>query len=121
MDLTYRRVSSESIVKSAQVVYYLALFVHWVTCCWLLVNRIDPEVPGGGWYKMDNLYYPHSQWDEYLDSLFWCHAQMSGVGFGNVVPSTNLEWVVCSMIEVFGASIYFGIYSDIAIEVYMRN
>lgn len=43
---------------------------------------------------------------------------MGGIGFGNVVPSTDLEWVVVSVIEVLGASIYFGLYSDIAVEVY---
>lgn len=58
------------------------------------------------------------QWTMYLDSFFFCHAQMGGIGFGNVVPSTNLEWVVVSVIEVLGASIYFGLYSDIAVEVY---
>jgi hypothetical protein len=57
----------------------------------------------------------------YLDSFFFCHAQMGGIGFGNVVPSTNLEWVIVSVIEVLGASIYFGLYSDIAVEVYRTN
>ena len=54
----------------------------------------------------------------YLDSFFFCHAQMGGIGFGHVVPSTDLEWIVVSVIEVLGASIYFGLYSDIAVEVY---
>ena len=57
----------------------------------------------------------------YLDSFFFCHAQMGGIGFGNVVPSTDLEWIVVSVIEVLGASIYFGLYSDIAVEVYRSN
>lgn len=121
MDLKYRRVSSESIVKTAQVVYYLTIFIHWVTCLWLLVNRIDPEVPESGWYKMDHLEWPHSPWEEYCDSFFWVHSQMSGSGFGNVVPSTILEWFVTICVEVFGASIFFGLYSDLAVEVYMRN
>jgi len=101
VDLTYRRVSSESFVKSSQVVYYLMLFIHWVSCCWLVTNRLDPEASESeslGWYAMDNLYYPHTMWDAYLDAVFWAHTTMGGAGFGNVVASTTLEWVVAALI-----------------------
>ena len=75
-----------------------------------------------GWYNM--LGYnatPHTIWTEYIDSLFWVNAQLAGVGYGEFVPSTTTEWIACSCVEIFGASIYFGLYSDITVEIYRRN
>ena len=46
---------------------------------------------------------------------------MAGAGFGEFVPSTTIEWIVCSCVEIFGASIFIGFYADISVELYARN
>lgn len=46
---------------------------------------------------------------------------MTGLGYGNIVPTTNLEWAVDSVIMATGASIYAKFFADFAVEIYMRN
>lgn len=46
---------------------------------------------------------------------------MTGLGYGNVVPSTNLEWFVDIFIMITGSSIYVGFFADFAVEIYNKN
>jgi hypothetical protein len=36
---------------------------------------------------------------------------MSGMGFGNIVPLTNFEWIVAIFIFMVGSSIYLNYYA----------
>jgi hypothetical protein len=57
----------------------------------------------------------------YVDSLFYCVSTMTGMGYGNVVPLTNLENFAAIMIMILGSSLYVAFFADFAVEVYIRN
>lgn len=46
---------------------------------------------------------------------------MTGLGYGNIVPSTNLEWLVDSFIMIMGASLYANFFAAFAVEIYKNN
>jgi hypothetical protein len=57
----------------------------------------------------------------YVDAVFYCVATMTGLGYGNIVPSTNLEYFICIIIMIAGSSIYAGFFADFAVEIYIQN
>jgi hypothetical protein len=63
----------------------------------------------------------HQVYEEYVEAIFFVVATMTGLGYGNIVPSTNLEWFVDSIIMATGASIYAKFFADFAVEIYMSN
>lgn len=58
---------------------------------------------------------------KYIESLFFVVATMTGLGYGNIVPSTNPEWLVDCFIMITGASIYANFFANFAVEIYKQN
>lgn len=50
-----------------------------------------------------------------MDSIIFVVATMCGLGFGNIVPSTNGEWFVTCFIMIAGSSIYANYFATFAI------
>lgn len=102
-----------------QVAYNFFMATHFIGCVWLMVGRLDPSETAG-WFKMakyDTLEATISE--KYIEAVFFVVATMTGLGYGNIVPSTNLEWFVDSFIMITGASIYAKFFADFAVEIYM--
>ena len=56
--------------------------------------------------------------EKYIDAVFYVVATMTGLGYGNIVPSTNLEYFVDIFIMITGVSIYIGFFADFVVEIY---
>ena len=103
------------------VVYYFFLATHFIGCMWLLVARLESE-SDAGWFSMAGLNEPDvTTFDKYIESLFFVVATMTGLGYGNIVPSTNAEWLVDCFIMITGASIYANFFAKFAVEIYKQN
>jgi hypothetical protein len=59
--------------------------------------------------------------DKYVDAVFFVVATMTGLGYGNIVPTTELEFFVDMFIMVVGASIYANFFAHFAVTIYNRN
>ena len=98
-----------------QTLYYFLLATHFIGCVWLIVGRLDPEQASKGWLRMakfnDGAKRDATVFEKYVEAVFFVVATMTGLGYGNLVPSTNLEWVVDGCIMVTGVSVYCGEYS----------
>lgn len=46
---------------------------------------------------------------------------MTGLGYGNIVPTTDLEYFVDTFIMITGCSIYASFFADFAVEIYNQN
>jgi hypothetical protein len=98
-----------------------------IGCIWLVIGRIDPN--RRNWFVMAR-YYGEGAADnvrevtiveKYVDAVFYVVATMTGLGYGNIVPSTNLEYFVDIFIMITGSSIYAGFFADFAVEIYNQN
>ena len=65
--------------------------------------------------------YEVTTFEKYIESLFFVVATMTGLGYGNIVPSTNAEWLVDCLIMITGASIYANFFANFAVEIYKQN
>jgi len=46
---------------------------------------------------------------------------MAGMGYGNVVPSTNPEWICDIIVMIVGNSFFAGYFADFAVAIYEQN
>ena len=114
-------------MRSIQVVFYFLLATHMIGCIWLVIGRIDPNRENwfvkarySGEQAKDNV-REVTVFEKYIDAVFYTVATMTGLGYGNVVPSTNLEYFVDIFIMITGSSIYAGFFADFAVEIYNQN
>ena len=92
-----------------------------IGCIWLIIGRIDPD--RNNWFVMakyndKNNVRPVTVLEKYIDAVFYTVATMTGLGYGNIVPQTNLEYFVDIFIMITGSSIYAGFFADFAVEIY---
>jgi len=60
-------------------------------------------------------------WQKYLDSMTYCISNMSGMGWGNITPKTNLEFFCSCIVFTTGCTAYLKFYSDILYLIQMQN
>lgn len=108
-----------------QTLYYFLLATHFIGCVWLIVGRLDPEQASKGWLRMakfnDGAKRDATVFEKYVEAVFFVVATMTGLGYGNLVPSTNLEWVVDGCIMVTGVSVYINFFSNFMVDIYMSK
>ena len=109
-------------LRTIQVIFYFLLATHMIGCIWLIIGRIDTD--RNNWFVMAR-YEEHDTnvrevtiFEKYIDAVFYTVATMTGLGYGNIVPSTNLEYFVDIFIMITGSSIYAGFFADFAVEIY---
>lgn len=95
--------------------------MHFWTCIWLLTGRVDFSRDVAGWYKMANFNLNPTWLEMYIESYYFVLTTFAGAGFGNVVPSTNLEWAVDTIINLVGSSLFICIFVDFVTEFSMRD
>mmetsp|Transcript_65096 Transcript_65096/g.210841 ORF Transcript_65096/g.210841 Transcript_65096/m.210841 type:complete len:690 (+) Transcript_65096:110-2179(+) len=109
---------SFSTQKLAKFSFILVLSSHWLACVWGLVGLtfgpelcdehgerlpLQVDVPLehvswittlflGGKYSPDN---PCNAWHVYTASLYWSVMTITSIGYGDIVPVRNEEYIVC--------------------------
>ena len=99
--------------------YSLFLATHIIGCIWLIVGRLDPD--RNNWQVMDNFDMGPSKYQQYIEASFFTVATMTGLGYGNIVPTTTLELFVIIFIMVTGASIYANFFANFIVTMNNKN
>jgi len=75
-------------------IYWLIIYIHWISCGWLAVLGTD-----SGSSPMIN----------YINSLYWTVTTMTTVGYGDITPVNTAQrlYAVFTMISGFGIFGYF--------------
>jgi hypothetical protein len=70
---------------------------------------------------MDNFDQNPSDFQKYIEACFFTVATMTGLGYGNVIPTTDLEIFIILFIMVTGASIYANFFANFIVSMNNRN
>jgi voltage-gated potassium channel Kch len=62
----------------AFVLFTMLLATHWITCGWIAIRGVTPDVPIA---------------TAYIDALYWTISTLTTVGYGDVVPRDSIEKV----------------------------
>jgi voltage-gated potassium channel len=87
------------------LLYWAALAIHWIATGWLMLRGHDPG---------------RSLFSNYLDALYWTGTTLTTVGYGDVVPNTDMEKIFSLFTMVAGLA-FFGYLVGLLASIWSRR
>jgi ion transport protein/cyclic nucleotide-binding protein len=97
------------IVKFFSIV---ALLIHWIACAWFFSAYVE-RFPADSWVVAAGISAADTG-TQYVRSLYWAITTMTTVGYGDITPSRNIEYIITMIVMMLGASMYAFIIGNIA-------
>ncbi|OQR83155.1 voltage-gated ion channel superfamily [Achlya hypogyna] len=93
-------------VKLAKFMSCVLMLAHWLACLWGLTPQLE-TVPDGQ-VDWETAYHIEDadQATKYIVSLYWSVMTIGTVGYGDVMPKTDFERVVCILCMLAGGGTY---------------
>jgi len=104
--------SNSGYLRIAKFFGAVMLFTHWIACAWYLVAYIS-NFPPDSWVVLMGIQEADAS-TRYIRSLYWTIVTMTTVGYGDITPHRDIEYVFTMGVMVLGASGYAFIIGKIA-------
>ncbi len=88
------------------------LLIHWIACAWFLVPYLE-GFPENCWVVQQGIEHARPA-TQYIRALYWVIQTMATVGYGDITPHRDFEYVFSILIMLMGASTYAFIIGNIA-------
>lgn len=95
--------------RTVRLVLYVLLTIHCLSCGWLLFG-----------FTQENSWLNQRDWGSlsfdslYIRSVYWAITTMTTVGYGDITPGTDAEYVFSALVMLAGASFYAYIIGNVA-------
>jgi hypothetical protein len=88
----------ETRLRLAFFVYWLALAVHLITCGFIMLGGVALPTAAG----------------RYAEALYWCMTTLTTVGYGDVLPTTQVQKLYAAGVMMLGVGVYAYLIGNIA-------
>jgi hypothetical protein len=99
-------------LRIAKMICVVMLALHWVACAWFLVPFVE-GFPVTSWVVVEGLHSTDTA-TRYIRSLYWVIVTTTTVGFGDITPNRNIEYVFTMFVMLLGASTYAYLIGNVA-------
>lgn len=106
-------------LRSLKFLMILMLLLHLTACAWYYVESVESFHPDT-WISRQSL-LDKSTGDLYLWCLYWALTVLDTIGYGDIVPRTSYEIIVCLIWMAVGISFYSYTISNLSVMFYNIN
>ncbi len=99
-------------LRIAKFLTIFMLLVHCIACAWFLVPYLE-GFPENCWVVQQGIEHA-SPATQYIRALYWVIQTMATVGYGDITPHRDFEYVFSILVMLMGASTYAFIIGNIA-------
>ena len=85
------------------------IITHITACVWILLGDWQFNVKDEGWIKdlTEKKLLDEDYWSKYACAVYWILTTFSSVGYGEIVPQTQIELGYTMFVEMLGIC-FFG-------------
>lgn len=90
---------------------FVGISIHFIACFWIVMHLLETD--SKTWLSIlgiANADFP----TQYIRSLYWTVTTLTTVGYGDITPQNNIEYVFTSITMLLGASFYAFFIGNIA-------
>ena len=98
-----------------RLVHFFTLFlilIHWIACVWYLAPYLA-GFPENSWVAKEGI-VDSDPATQYIRALYWVVTTVVTVGYGDITPANNYEYVFAIAVVLLGAFMYAFIIGNIA-------
>jgi CRP-like cAMP-binding protein len=99
-------------LRIAKLMLAVVVVLHLVACIWFLVPFVE-GFPANSWVVMEGV-ADANPGTQYIRSLYWVVVTATTVGYGDITPHRNVEYVLSMLVILIGASMWAFIIGNIA-------
>jgi len=100
------------ILRVIKFIITILLIIHVLSCVWFL-SPVIGGFPDQSWAVREGIHNASIP-TQYVRSLYWTITTMTTVGYGDITPVLDIEYILAILVMLIGASIYAFMIGNIA-------
>lgn len=104
--------SKAGYLRLSLLIILFLILIHWIACVWVLAPYLA-DFPENSWVTVEGIANEEPS-TQYIRSLYWVVTTVATVGYGDILPANDYEYLFATGVMLLGAFMYAFIIGNIA-------